>query len=160
MPGKVLLDTNVIVYAYDGSDLKKQKKAVEVLDRLAGLDAGALSTQVLAEFFRAVTRKIASPLNESQAREQVESFVRAWAVLEVNSLVVLESCRGVVEHKFSYWDSQIWATARLFQIPVILSEDFQSGKTIEGVKFLNPFLNEFDLASLIAVKGGRKLKSI
>jgi predicted nucleic acid-binding protein len=31
------------------------------------------------------------------------------------------------------------ATAKLNQIPRVLSEDFQRGRRIEGVKFLNPF---------------------
>jgi len=31
------------------------------------------------------------------------------------------------------------ATAKLNQIPRVLSEDFQHGRRIEGVEFLNPF---------------------
>lgn len=54
-------------------------------------------------------------------------------------MIVQEAIRGVVEHKFSYWDAQIWATARLNQIPIVLSEDFSHGRFVEGVHFLNPF---------------------
>jgi len=51
----------------------------------------------------------------------------------------------VHQHKLAYWDAQLWATARLNQIPVIFSEDFQSGGTIEGVKFINPLASDFNL---------------
>jgi len=51
----------------------------------------------------------------------------------------------VLAHGFSYWDAQIWATARLNQIPIVLSEDFAHGRRIEGVRFLNPFLPEVEL---------------
>jgi predicted nucleic acid-binding protein len=39
-----------------------------------------------------------------------------------------------------YWDAQVWATAKLNQIPRVLSEDFQHQGRIEGVEFLNPFM--------------------
>ena len=34
---------------------------------------------------------------------------------------------------------QIWATAKINQIPRVVSEDFSSGSRIEGVEFLDPF---------------------
>lgn len=42
----------------------------------------------------------------------------------------------------------MWATARLNQIPVVLSEDFEDGRVVNGVQFLNPFSRTFDLATL------------
>lgn len=42
----------------------------------------------------------------------------------------------------------IWAAARLNQIPVVLSEDFASGSTVEGVTFVDPFAEGFRLDSL------------
>ena len=52
------------------------------------------------------------------------------------------------EHSFRYFDEQIWSTAKLNQVPVVLSEDFPSGTTVEGVSFENPLAEEFDLAEL------------
>ena len=40
---------------------------------------------------------------------------------------------------------QIWATARLNQVPTIFTEDFTNGRRVEGVQFLNPLLPAFDL---------------
>ena len=40
------------------------------------------------------------------------------------------------------------AAARLAQIPVILSEDFNDGGRIEGVQFANPFDPAFDVTRL------------
>lgn len=54
-------------------------------------------------------------------------------------MIVHEAVRGVIEHNFSYWDAQIWATARLNQIPIVLSEDFSHRRLVEGVRFINPF---------------------
>ena len=39
----------------------------------------------------------------------------------------------------AYYDAQMWAIARLHQIPNLLTEDMDSGAIIDGVMFLNPF---------------------
>ena len=49
-------------------------------------------------------------------------------------------------HHLSYWDAQIWATAKLNQIPVVFSEDFFDGQTTEGIRFMNPFSAKFQLS--------------
>jgi predicted nucleic acid-binding protein len=53
MTDEILVDTNVLVYAYDLAEPKKQKQALETLRRLALGGRGRLSAQVLGEFFRA-----------------------------------------------------------------------------------------------------------
>jgi predicted nucleic acid-binding protein len=60
-------------------------------------------------------------------------------------MIVLEAARGVRDHQLSYYDAQIWASARLNQIPVIFSEDFSNGSVIEGVQFMNPLADDFQL---------------
>ena len=59
--------------------------------------------------------------------------------------IVLEAIRGVHTYRMPYWDAQIWALAHLNQIPVVLSEDFGDGVSIEGVRFVNPFSAGFNL---------------
>ena len=139
MSANVLVDTNILVYAYDRSTPEKQSRALQVLDALVSSGAGALTTQVLAEFYVAVTRKIPAPLNAADAYERVHNLQRAWTVLPVTPLVVLEAARGVRDHQMSYWDAQVWAAARLNQIPTVCSEDLAGAPTIEGVSFVNPF---------------------
>lgn len=145
MSAKVLVDTNILVYAYDPANPLKQERSIKALDKLASSRTGALSVQVLAEFVIAVTRKIAEPIDFEAARNSVENYLRSWTVFDLTGLIILEAIRGVREHKFSYWDAQIWATARLNQVPVVLSEDFASGSTVEGITFTNPFEEDIDL---------------
>ncbi|MEK6602182.1 MAG: PIN domain-containing protein, partial [Candidatus Binatota bacterium] len=95
MSDKVLVDTNVLVYAYDRSVPIKQKRALEVLDRLVATSLGVLSTQVLAEFFVTVTRKLTESLPADEAESRVHNLVRAWPVIEVTGMIILEAARGV-----------------------------------------------------------------
>jgi predicted nucleic acid-binding protein len=69
----------------------------------------------------------------------------AWEVLDVTGPIVLEAVRGARLYQMAYWDAQIWASARLNQIPFILSEDFDTETVVEGVRFVNPFASDFDL---------------
>jgi predicted nucleic acid-binding protein len=140
----VLLDTNVLVYAYDRSEPEKQAKAIALLDRLSANGSGVLSAQVLGEFFITVTRKLTAPLSVERALESLENYLASWTVFDTTSLVVLEASRGVRDHRFNYYDAQIWAVARLNQVQLIFSEDFNPSQ-VEGVQFVNPFNATFAL---------------
>jgi len=142
----LFIDTNVLVYAYDRAEPEKQARALEVLDKLAHAGAGAVSAQVLAEFAFVVTSKLPAPLTLEEAYVRVENFLRIWRIVDLTGMIVLEAIRGAREHRFNYWDAQIWAAARLNQIPLVLSEDFRDGAVVEGVRFVNPFVDGFDLA--------------
>ena len=149
MPGEILLDTNVVVYAYDPRDPTKQAFAISTLDHLARTGRGRLSTQVLGEFFVAATQKLDPPLMAAEGCEQVEALAMTWPILPIAPLISLEAARGVRDHRLPYWDAQLWATARLNQIPIVLTEDRDlTARVLEGVQFINPLSPSFTLASL------------
>lgn len=148
MKAKVMIDTNILVYAYDRSTENKQKAALQVLNHLIDLGVGVVSPQILGEFFIATTRKISEPLSLQEASERVHRFCQLWPVLEMNEMVVCEAIRGVKDHQFSYWDAQVWASARLNQVGLVLSEDFASNSQVEGVRFVNPLLPGFEISRL------------
>ena len=145
MSDKIFVDTNVLVYAYDRSEPEKQKQARQVLDYLTTAGAGAISTQILSEFFVTVTRKLAAPLSNKQAYDRVKNYLQSWTTLNLTGMIVLEAARGVCDYQFSFWDAQIWAAARLNQISTVFSEDFNTGAVIEGVRFVNPFADDFQI---------------
>ena len=145
-----LIDTNVLVYAYDRGEYAKQQQAIQVLESLQTTGFGRLSAQSLGEFFSATTKGKQPILTIQQAAEQVVDLAQTWQVFDLTSQVVLEAARGVRDHQFSFWDAQIWAVARLNQIPLVLTEDFQTGAVVEGVRFLNPFEPAFDLRAVLS----------
>jgi len=148
MTADVLIDTNVLVYAYDARNRAKQRQALAVLRHLVVAARGKISTQVLGEFYVTSTRKLNPPLTPMEAAGQVAALTATWPVVSVTPLVVLEAARGASGHGLQYWDAQLWATARLSQIPTILSEDFAHGRVLEGIQFVNPFAPSFAPAAL------------
>ena len=149
---RYLLDTNVLVYSLDGSEPEKQERALDIIARTgtAGLDGvpGTLPVQALSEFARVCLFKLKPPLSPEEVDRQIGLYVQVFPVVALTPVVVLEAVRGVRDHAFSYFDAQVWAIAKLNGIPVVLSEDFASGSTVEGVSFVDPFAEDFDLASL------------
>lgn len=143
-----VIDTNVLVYAYGEGPAGKRERALALVDRLVRQRRCAIPCQVLAEFFNVVTRKGTMPMGPAEARQRLEVLVRVSTSLPLTPLVVVEAARGVETHSFSYYDAQIWAVARLNQIPVVLSEDFSAGSVVEGIRFCNPFSDEFELERL------------
>lgn len=149
MTAKFLVDTNVLVYVYDRSEMEKQRFAEALYDRLTLSGRGVLSTQIMSEFFNAATRRLSEPLPLELAYRRLENYHRSWEVVNITPTIVLEAARGAIDHQLSFWDALIWATAKLNQIPIVLSEDFRSGTSLEGVRFVNPFSNGFDLEAWI-----------
>jgi predicted nucleic acid-binding protein len=146
--GLLLLDTNVLVYAHDPRDRRKQAIAADLLDRCIAAERAALSAQNLSEFYVVVTQRLPDRIRPRAAIQQVERLAAACRVLEVTTPLVLEGCRGSEVHRLSFWDALVWAAAKLAQIPYLLTEDAQDGRSIEGVTFLDPFRSEFNAKSL------------
>lgn len=145
MKAAYLIDTNVLVYAYDPTDDAKRQRAVEVLTHLASTGTGALSAQVLGEFYVVVTRRIPSPLTPQEATRSITNYLRSWPVYDISGWAVREAAQGSQRYQMNYWDALIWATAKLRQVPTVLSEDFADGLMIEGIRFVNPFTPAFRL---------------
>ncbi len=66
--GKVFLDANILVYAHDISAGTKHEAAREMMTGLWKRGGGALSTQVLQEFYVNVTQKLPKPIDVSKAQ--------------------------------------------------------------------------------------------
>ena len=144
MTARVLLDTNVLVYAY-GPVTDRRRRSLEVIGEAARND-GALTAQVLAEFASVALRK--TSLDHATIESRIAGLTSLFTILPLNEFVVREAVRGVRTHGFAYYDAQIWAAAKLAQIPYVISEDFQAGAEFEGVAFLSPFDATLDLTTL------------
>jgi predicted nucleic acid-binding protein len=152
MAGSVFVDTDVLFYAYDPRDVLKQGRALIIIRALAQLDRGVVSTQVLGEFFAATTTGRRRFLDAEAARSYAQNIADAFRVLDVTKQTVFEAMRGARFYQLRYWDAHLWATALLNRVPVFLTEDFQRGRILEGVQFLDPFDDGFDLNALLALR--------
>lgn len=134
---KTFLDTNVLVYAFDGAEPVKQERARELL-READPESLVVSTQVLSEFFVVVTRKLATPLTLDVAAAAVQEF-SALQVVATDSALVRKAIEHVAADQVSYWDALIIAAAIQGSCTHILTEDLQAGRHLGSLQVVNPF---------------------
>jgi predicted nucleic acid-binding protein len=146
---EILIDTNVLVYAHDLAEDKKRVQAIRVVYELQQNRLGCLSVQCISEFFNAVTKGKSPILLPDDAVEQANVLINSFPVFPLTPMIVIEAMASAKKHGMAYYDAQLWACAKLNQVPVIFSEDFQDGQIIEGVRFVNPFAETFELEKWI-----------
>ena len=142
----ILVDTNILVYIYDPRDLTKQAQAESVVNGLIESERAAVSVQCLTEFFRTVRWRLPEPLSPDQALLRVEHLSRACRLLDLTPLVVIEACRASNDYQMSIWDALIWAAAKFNEIKYVLTEDADHNHVLEGVRYLNPFHQDFEIS--------------
>jgi predicted nucleic acid-binding protein len=137
MSDVVFVDSNILICAHDADAGPKRDRAVESLRLLWESGAGRLSVQVLQEFYVNVTRKLATPVARSTAREVVSSY-GAWVHEPTTPDTVTRAIDIAEMAQIMFWDALIVASAEQVQATHVYSEDLNAGRIIAGVKIVNP----------------------
>jgi predicted nucleic acid-binding protein len=137
MSDRVFLDTNILVYAHDAKDGRKQAISKEILRGLTYTGSGVVSMQVLQEFYNTVTRKLVLPLPRDEARAIVADLSHFCIKTAPNDLLTAFQVED--QAKISFWDAMIVSAAIRAGATRILSEDLNAGQVIGGVRVENPF---------------------
>jgi predicted nucleic acid-binding protein len=136
MSVRSFFDTNILIYADDKSAPAKQKRALDLVATHRRAGTGVVSTQVLQEYFVTVTRKLG--VDARVARRKVELLaefdVAAPGVVDILGAIDLHRLHG-----FSFWDSLILRSAMQSGCTVLLTEDLQESREVDGVSIVNPF---------------------
>jgi len=135
---KTFVDSNILIYAFDVDAGNRHEQAKRTLKAIWNEKSGAVSMQVLQEFYWNVTRKIATPLPSDVARKIVRQYSH-WSVLTGPSDIELAfSLEDVAQ--ISFWDALIVAAAIKAGAKRILTEDLNHGQKIAGILIENPLL--------------------
>jgi len=138
MSADFFIDTNLLVYWRDASEPAKQSKAAIWMHWLLDSDRGALSLQVIQEYYVTVTRKLKPGMRRETARADIDDLL-AWNVIWPNQAIVEKSWELEDQRDLSYWDSLILSAASVAGCKWILSEDMQSGQRIDSMQIVDPF---------------------
>jgi predicted nucleic acid-binding protein len=137
MSPRHFIDTNILLYSIsrDPQEQAKRDRAVAVLDR----DDGALSVQVLQEFYVQATRETRPDrLPHDIAAGLIATWTR-FAIQDITLPILMGALEIKAAHGLSYWDCAIVAAARALGCRELLSEDMSHGQQIDGVLVVNPF---------------------
>lgn len=135
-------DTNVLVYACDPAAGARHDRAVALLARAMRGGDCVLLLQTLAEFAHVATRRVGADPGDVLAL--IESWQTILPVREAAGTDLPAALGAVRDHNLSFWDAMLWATADRVGVRWLLTEDFQDGRKLSSVRFVNPFAPKND----------------
>jgi len=137
MPAPDFLDTNVLLYAYDSSDRRKQFIAHDLLRKaLAG--NSMVSTQVLAECASALLHKISPPALPKDLKVILNALAPIRVILPDGDMVG-RAVEARAEYGVHFYDGMIIAAAERGKCHRIWSEDLNASQKYFGITVENPF---------------------
>ena len=132
------LDCNILLYSIstDAAEARERERAGELMDR----PGGALSAQVLGEFYAEATR----PSRPDRLDHKTAmGLAAAWMLRLKLQPVTMSLLAGAMEiagaHGLSFWDSAIVAAARALGCDELYSADLPYGREIDRVRIIDPF---------------------
>jgi predicted nucleic acid-binding protein len=137
MPAPDFLDTNILLYAYDPSDPRKQLIAHKLVRKaLAG--QMLVSTQVLAEYAAVLLHKISPPAPPKHLNVILDALAPIKVILPDGDMV-RRAVEAHAEYGVRFYDGMIVAAAERGGCQRIWSEDFNAGQQYFGIVVENPF---------------------
>jgi predicted nucleic acid-binding protein len=131
-------DSNVFVYAFDGSEASKKAIALNRIEEARAAGSVHLSTQVLHEFYSICTRKLKPALGHAEAATAVNHLCE-FSVLGSTASTVKAALVLIEQHQLSWWDALILEAAIRANADILVSEDGQHGRLFGKLRVENPF---------------------
>jgi predicted nucleic acid-binding protein len=130
------VDTNVLVYARDPREPKKQAVAIELIESLT--DA-VLLWQVACEYV-SVSKKL-EPAGHSRehAWQDIRQLRSVWTAVLPDWNVADRAQDLMSRYCVAFWDAMIVAACLESGVKRLYSEDFSELQTIDGLMIVNPF---------------------
>ncbi len=132
------VDTNVLLYASDSDAVQKQPVSIALLERLLLAGTGALSVQVLMEFYSNATRKFR--MTSLEAETVIEGLAK-WRIHRPDHSSVMEAIHLQRRYNLAWFDSMILNSALETGSTVLWTEDFSDGQRFGGLVVRNPYKN-------------------
>jgi predicted nucleic acid-binding protein len=140
MSDRFFLDTNIFVYSFDQSTVRKAEEADRLIHQALTTGKGVISYQVVQEFFNVAYRRFPEPMHLEQAEQFLSSILRPlWAVYSSPSLC-LRALQILERFRVQWYDALIVASALEAKCGILYSEDFQNGQKFDDLEVRNPFL--------------------
>ncbi|MDX2029162.1 MAG: PIN domain-containing protein [Blastocatellia bacterium] len=132
------VDTNVLIYAHDPRDQKKQNQATALISSLSD---GVLLWQVACEYVSASRKLAAFGLNSQRAFADLTRLQSVW-IPSLPTWEVLDKAEVfMATGNLSYWDAMILAACAEAGVRTLYSEDFDDSMTpLTGIRVVNPFV--------------------
>jgi predicted nucleic acid-binding protein len=138
MSAAEFLDTNVLAYAYDDGEPRKQSIARGYVHRAVAGEY-VISVQVLAELSSTLLHRFSIPLKPDEMMQVLDALSPIPIVVPDKELI-RRAVAARAEYGVHFYDGMIVAAAERAGCTRILSEELNAGQKYLGVKVANPFV--------------------
>jgi predicted nucleic acid-binding protein len=129
-------DTNVLIYSCDQADVRRQRRAFEIL---SSSEDGVLLWQVAAEFVAASRKLAPQGFTPTQAWARLQEFMEVLPLMIPSPRVLTYAQTLHADQGLSFWDAMIVGACFDCGVETLYSEDLP-GRTIAGkLQIVNPF---------------------
>ena len=136
----VFFDTNVLVYQFDKSAPKKQKQAIELIERY-GFDGKAIiSTQVAQEFMNVALKGFAIKLTSTELELVIDDLLKPLCAHSPNFDFYKRALKLRASYDINFYDALIVQAALDCSCVKLYSEDMQDGQQFDSLSIINPFV--------------------
>ncbi len=132
------LDTNILVYAYDRSEPRKQQIAQGLVRRAVAGEIAA-SSQVLGEFAATLLHKLSPPASPEDLIALLDAL-GPIKLVPIDGDVVLRAVQARAQYGVHFCEGMILAAAERGGCQRIWSEDLNAGQQYFGCVVENPFV--------------------
>jgi predicted nucleic acid-binding protein len=132
---RVALDSNILIYAELEPESEKGTRSADAILRAAR--DGVIPAQVLGEYLRFVQRR--APAAFEGAIRQAFMYQAVFLTPPTTVAMIQKAADLARANRIQMWDCVVCAACIQAGASVLLTEDMQDGRIIEGMRLMNPF---------------------
>ena len=133
---RVALDSNILIYAELEPESEKGTRSADLILRAAR--DGVIPAQVLGEYLRFIQHRVPAAFEE--AIRQASIYQAAFLTPPTTDAIINAACELARAHRLQLWDCVVCAAAARAEAKVLLTEDMQDGRILDGLRLINPFV--------------------
>lgn len=131
------LDTNILIYACDKADPKRQATALELISTTTDC---VIPWQVACEFIAASRKLERQGFTATDAWDRLGDFLAVCRLVIPTGSAILDRAKNLhITRNVAFWDAMILASCLEAGIKILYSEDLPGGE-VQGLSVLNPFM--------------------
>jgi predicted nucleic acid-binding protein len=132
---RVALDSNILIYAELEPESEKGTRSADLILRAAR--DGVIPAQALGEYLRFIQRRVPEAFED--AIRQASIYQAAFLTPPTTDVTINAACALAHAHRIQLWDCVVCAASAQAGAKVLLTEDMQDGRVLDGLRLINPF---------------------
>ena len=132
----IAVDTNVLIYAWDKADPRRQQIA---LDLVTNAENGILLWQVACEFISASRKLSKQGFTSTHAWNRLAEFPDLLPLVLPSEAILRRAKELHLTRGAAFWDALILAACVDAGIETLYSEDLPGFDDFQGTRVINPF---------------------